>query len=182
MSKEPRKAPRRAPRGVNFTPAEFHAHVFAMESDAAHRYDDLADQMETHNNREVAGLFRRMAEIERKHADHATKADPDAARPRPATQFHWLGAEAPEAIDPLDLHYMMTPHHALTLALRCEENAVAFFEHVLETTKDLVVREHAKHLVEEEREHVQLIRKWLARYPKPQDGWDEDPDPPVYSE
>jgi hypothetical protein len=30
----------------------------------------------------------------------------------------------------------------------------------------------------EEREHVRLIRAWLAKVPKPKDGWDQDPDPP----
>jgi hypothetical protein len=30
----------------------------------------------------------------------------------------------------------------------------------------------------EEREHVRLIEDWLARFPAPEAGWDEDPDPP----
>ena len=39
-----------------------------MEDDAAQRYTDFADAMETHNNLEVAALFRKMAVIEGKHA------------------------------------------------------------------------------------------------------------------
>jgi hypothetical protein len=30
----------------------------------------------------------------------------------------------------------------------------------------------------EEREHVRLIEAWLARFPAPDAGWDEDWDPP----
>jgi rubrerythrin len=43
------------------------AHARTMEAEAAERYDDLADQMEVHNNHEVARLFRKLAEIEAKH-------------------------------------------------------------------------------------------------------------------
>ena len=37
-------------------------------------------------------------------------------------------------------------------------------------------------MAEEEREHVRLIRDWMKRVPKPEPGWDRDPDPPVYSD
>jgi rubrerythrin len=33
-------------------------------------------------------------------------------------------------------------------------------------------------MAEEEREHVELVEKWLAKYPEPEAGWDDDPDPP----
>jgi hypothetical protein len=39
------------------------AHARDMEAEAAERYDDLADQMEVHNNHEVARLFRKLAEM-----------------------------------------------------------------------------------------------------------------------
>ena len=47
---------------------EFMATALAMEREAAQRYNDMADAMETHNNREVAQLFRTMAGYEAKHA------------------------------------------------------------------------------------------------------------------
>jgi hypothetical protein len=34
----------------------------------------------------------------------------------------------------------------------------------------------------EEREHVDLMRDWMKRVPRPKAGWDEDPDPPRMSE
>jgi hypothetical protein len=37
-------------------------------------------------------------------------------------------------------------------------------------------------MAEDEREHVRLIGEWLARYPEPEPGWDEDPDPPAVAD
>ncbi len=53
---------------VPATLEEFMLHALAMERDAIERYTDFADQMETHNNGEVAAMFRTMAGYETKHA------------------------------------------------------------------------------------------------------------------
>ena len=45
------------------------AHALAMETDAAERYGELADQMEMHRKADVAGIFRRLAKAEQKHLD-----------------------------------------------------------------------------------------------------------------
>ena len=50
------------------TLGELMSHALVMEMEAAQRYADFADAMDTHNNREVAALFRQMAGIESKHA------------------------------------------------------------------------------------------------------------------
>ena len=46
------------------TVAEFFAQALAIEIEASERYDELADQMETHNNHTIADIFRKMARIE----------------------------------------------------------------------------------------------------------------------
>jgi rubrerythrin len=43
------------------------AHALAMENDAADRYGELADQMEMHRKKGVAGIFRRLQKAEQKH-------------------------------------------------------------------------------------------------------------------
>ena len=64
---QPRKAVRRAPRQT--APyADFMVQAYMMENDARDRYSEFADQMEVHNNLEVAQLFRRLARIEGLHA------------------------------------------------------------------------------------------------------------------
>ncbi len=57
---------------------DFYAHALAIEREAAHRYQDLAQQMETHNNLAVAETFERLARMEADHADHIARAAPDA--------------------------------------------------------------------------------------------------------
>ena len=49
--------------------AEFFAQALAIEIEASDRYTLLAEQMEVHNNTEVAGVFRRMAQLEMQHHD-----------------------------------------------------------------------------------------------------------------
>ena len=162
------------------TAADFKACAYALESEAAERYAELADQMEVHNNREVAALFRKMAEIEGKHVDRVL-----AGKPRPAiapSMSTWLGREGAESVAMEDLHYLITPHHALTLALKSEQNSVAMFEALASQALDPTVRRLAAEMAVEEREHVELIKTWLAKHPEPDPDWHHDPDPPVFSE
>ena len=63
-AKAPRRSAVKAPRTLN----EFMALALAMETEAAARYAEFADAMEMHNNLEVAALFRKMADIEGRHA------------------------------------------------------------------------------------------------------------------
>ena len=44
------------------------------------------------------------------------------------------------------------------------------------------MRAAAAEMAEEEREHVRLIKEWMARVPQPTADWDHDPDPPRMSE
>ena len=48
---------RRSPRTVE----EFMAHAWAMEAEAAERYEELAEQMLAHHNGEVAALFTKLS-------------------------------------------------------------------------------------------------------------------------
>jgi rubrerythrin len=72
----------------------------------------------------------------------------------------------------------MTPYHVISIALEHEKQAVDFFDGVVANSTDSRLRETAEHLAEEERGHVRLLEEWLARFPEPDAGWDEDPDPP----
>jgi rubrerythrin len=72
----------------------------------------------------------------------------------------------------------MKPYHALEIALRCEQEAVQYFEDFAASTSNARVRAAAAEMAADEREHVTLIREWLGRVPQPAPGWDEDPDPP----
>lgn len=159
---------------------EFLARARAMEIEARERYEELADQMEVHNNPEVAKLFRRLAEIEGKHAQHFDERAAEEEMPDiPPWKLDWPGLEAPETASADEAHYMMTPHQALGLALAAEQRAHAFFAELARSAVDPRIREMAREFADEEREHVVLVERWLGQFPEPEPGWDDDPDPPV---
>ena len=156
------------------------AWAFAIEKEAAERYTDLAGQMEVHNNLEVADLFRKLAGIEAKHVAQVEEMN-GGRPPREISLWEetpWIDAESPEALAYDEAHYLMTPHQALELALQGECYAAEFFADVAASAKDETVRQMAEELAQEEREHVTLVEKWLARYPKPDRDWARDDDPP----
>lgn len=162
--------------------ATFLVHAVVLEDEAASRYDELADTMEVHHNDEVATLFRQMAGYSRLHLQEATKHAAGHAGGLPDLkpwEFEWPGAESPESGQVGASHYLMTPHHALKLALAAEESAHAFYAGVAGRASSTAIRELAAEFAAEEAGHAEAIRKWLARYPEPARGWDEDLDPPA---
>lgn len=165
------------PGGVDiaFDKEQLRGFIHAIETEAAERYVELARQMDAHNNSEVASLFRRLAEIESAHAEQWRPLRP--ADRLPLTRL-WPGAELPETASLADAHYLMTPHHALMLALKAERNAVQCFVDLARRTKDKAVRRLCLDMAREERHHVTLVKSWLAKYPKPTANWADDPDPP----
>ena len=94
-------------------------------------------------------------------------------------EYRWAGMEPPENIDLAGIHYLMTPHHALKLALENEMNAMAFFEAAANGSMDKRIRSLAIEFAEDERQHVAWMEDWLAKYPEPDVDWDHDPDPPA---
>jgi rubrerythrin len=159
---------------------ELLAHARVMETEAYECYLDLAEQMEVHNNNEVADLFRQLASEEKKHVDKVDMRAGDEQVPHMAPwDFKSFETESHGLTGAREVHYMMTPYHALALALRAEQRSLDFFTQVVETASDAQTLEMARDLMEEERHHVELIKQWLAKEPKPEENWDEDPDPPV---
>lgn len=154
-------------------------YAHAMEAEAAERYAEFADAMESHNNREVAELFRKLSRIEFQHSQqildsmhwkHAPTPHGDAQR--------WQAQEQAETADSGDLHYLMQPYHALKIALQNELRAQKFFARVVRTATSAAVRETAAQLEREEAEHVRLVEDWLKRTAVPGSNWAQDTDPP----
>jgi len=162
---------------------ELLAHAHAIETDAVERYRMLADQMEVHHNRALAEIFRELAGHEEKHAAEILAQAGDIELPdlKPS-EFKWPGMESPEAAELDEMHYLMTPWHALQMALRAEQRAHAFFAHMAETAGEPEMKKWAEEFREEEAEHVELVLRLLEKYPEPEDGWQDDPDPPVNQE
>ncbi|MHA1537088.1 MAG: ferritin-like domain-containing protein [Alphaproteobacteria bacterium] len=159
------------------------ARAYAIECEAVFRYTDLADQMEVHNNLELAKLFRKMAGIEEKHAEKIKERAGGDELPHISPLAAQIpGAPAPESVASEDMHYMMTPHHAIKLALAGEQQAAVFYEEMAKLAADAPTRAFAEEMAIEEHEHVKMAEDLLAQYPEPEEGWDEDDDPPEYQE
>lgn len=159
----------------------FLAHAVALENDAAERYDELADAMDTHNNEDVAELFRKMAYYSRKHLAEAAEYAREHAGGLPSLkvwEYEWPQKESPENAALESAHYLMTPYHALQLAKEAEVQARDFYRDVAEKAEDPEVVKLALEFTEEEGEHVEAIEEWILRYPEPEQGWDNDLDPP----
>ena len=121
--------------------AIFLAHALAMEQEAADRYDELADSMEVHNNKDVAELFRQMAKFSRLHgASVAQRATPYELPKLKSWQYRWNTPEPPEVGEPEGSHYMMTPYHALIFALDNEKRGQQFYASEASGSDDPTVR------------------------------------------
>ncbi|KAB2917371.1 MAG: rubrerythrin [Hyphomicrobiaceae bacterium] len=159
--------------------ADLFAVAFQIEADAVERYEVLAAQMETHNNPDLAAIFRDLARAEAIHRDEIRRLAGDidvVSRAREVAK--WSRGESPEEVDLGAAHYMMTPRHALELALAGEQRALAFFQAAAASASDPQIKRMAEEFVEEEAEHVNLVHRLLAKYPPPSPSWSEDPDPP----
>jgi rubrerythrin len=163
--------------------ADLFAVAYQIEADAVDRYNVLADQMETHNNPELVAVFRDLARAEAIHRDEILRLAGDIDVIAHAQRMaKWKRGESPEESDLGAAHYLMTPWHALQLALPGEERALAFFTSIVESTVDPEIKRMAMEFMEEETEHVNLVHRLLKKYPSPPESWPQDSDPPVSQE
>ena len=163
--------------------ADLFAVAYQIEADAVDRYNVLADQMETHNNPELVAVFRDLARAEAIHRDEILRLAGDIDVVAHARRMaKWKRGESPEESDLGAAHYLMTPWHALQLALPGEERALAFFTSIVESTTDPEIKRMATEFMEEESEHVNLVHRLLKKYPAPPGSWPQESDPPISQE
>ena len=85
----------------------FMAQALAMELDAAQRYAEFADMMDTHNSPDVAGWFRKMAVIEGKHATQIMAEMGWSDAPHVVNAPVFEGFETPESAPVDQMHCLM---------------------------------------------------------------------------
>jgi len=153
------------------------AEALALESEAAQRYLEFAEIMDRHNNAEVAQLFRLLASQE---AEHAQQIRGRIRDPAALTPSH--GRRSPQVAELEQAHYLMQPWHALQIAIEAERRAHDFFASIALSSDSEELRKIATQLQAEEREHLTLLEQWLGRVPVPSSNWDDDPDPPRYTD
>ena len=166
-----------------FSLADLFAVAYRIEADAVERYNVLADQMEVHNNPELVKVFRDLARAEGIHAEEIRRMAGDIdVIAHGQRMARWSRGESPEEVDLGSAHYLMTPWHALQLALAGEKRALEFFTSIAATAKDPKIKKMAGEFKEEEAEHVNLVHRLLRKYPPPSESWAQDSDPPTPQE
>jgi rubrerythrin len=154
------------------------ATAYQIEVDAVERYQMLAAQMDTHNNAELANVFRDLARAEGIHAEEIRRTSgPLDIEAHARTIAKWKKGESPESADLSAAHYLMTRADALRMALASEQRALAFFNSLVKTVADPKLKELAAKFAEEEREHVDLCHALIRKYQEPPRS--EDPDPAI---
>ena len=165
------------------TVPELLAHALAMETEAAERYGELADQMETHRRTAVAAIFRRLEVAEKKHLVELTAQCQGVALPHYAPwDFKWRCSESPETIAIDRVSYQLSVRQAIELALEHERRATQFYADIAATAQAPEVIELARQFADEEREHIGWLEKCLAECGADDALSIDDPDPPLCQE
>jgi rubrerythrin len=161
---------------MGYTLPEFLAHAIALETEAAERYLELADMMEAHNNLETSAVFRDMARFSTLHGEEIKTRSRALELPKLMSwQYRWK--TPPEVGDENDLHYLMTPYHALRYARDNEIRGMEYYKEAAASSTDPEVRRLGTDFAAEEAEHVLALDKWIEKTPRPSVTWSEDMDP-----
>ncbi|PNG27807.1 ferritin-like domain-containing protein [Methylocella silvestris] len=147
------------------TVEEFLAYAVKLEEEAAIRFGELADVMQSCGNGDVGKLFRRLSDYSRLHlADAKARSGfRDIPDMRP-NEFAWPDFESPESAAIWAADPFIGREQALEIARDAEQASLDYYTKIYRTTDDSEVRVLAKEFVEEETLHVAEINKWIAAH------------------
>jgi rubrerythrin len=142
---------------------EFLAYAIRLEQEAALRFGQLADAMATAGNREVMELFRRLSEYSRLHlTDARARAGFRDLPELKSGDFDWPDIESPEAAAIWAADPLIGREQALQVALQAEKAGLAYYQSVLDSTRDPEIKALAREFVVEETLHVAELQRWVA--------------------
>jgi rubrerythrin len=152
------------PRAVQ-SMEELFAIAYSMEQEAASRYSQIAARLRIAGNPSLAEVFERLAADERLHLEGVVKWS-DKQKGRPPDQAH-LRWEIPETFDDEGAAStdprLLTAYRSLSMAVRNEQRAFAFWTYVVAHAKQPEVRRAAEAMAAEELEHVATLRRERRR-------------------
>ncbi|ACA17286.1 Rubrerythrin [Methylobacterium sp. 4-46] len=144
----------------------FFALAHLMESEAARSYAEFADLMRKQGRPDLADTFARIAGEESGHAAHISHWSQAAEGRGPDSQdLRWPPPPTFEREDAAEIagSRLLTPYRVLTIAVRNEERAFAFWAYVAAQTRSEEVRRAAEAMAREELEHVTTFRRERRR-------------------
>ena len=143
-----------------------YAHAIAIEREAVERYTEFSWRMADAGNDAAAEVFGTLARLEAQHLDALLKRTRGMKLPALAPhEYAWLDAAAPESAARELVFRLMTPRHALEIALAGEQRAAAFFEGVLMSSDDALLRALATEMAADEGDHIAMLEKLLETTP-----------------
>jgi len=154
------------PAGTLHSLDELFALASAMEHEAATRYGELAEEMRRQKKSDLAAVFTQLAAAEREHVDSVTRWSQSrlGRAPNPGL-VQWQGPETlgAEVAAEIRTSRLMTPYRALSIAVRNEERAFAFWSYVAAFAEDPEIKNAAEALAREELGHVSTLRRERRR-------------------
>jgi rubrerythrin len=144
---------------------EFLAHAIKLEQEAAERFGQLADAMESCGNHEVGKLFRRLSDYSRLHLADAQARSGFRVIPdlRP-DEFSWPSLESPETAAIWATDPFLGREQALEIALEAEMAGYDYYKQILLSTDDPEIKTLAREFVNEESGHVAELKKWIEAH------------------
>lgn len=142
----------------------FLAHAIELERDAARRYEDLGDAMQTAGNREAERFFKQMAQFSRRHLKEAMERGGFHKLPvLAAGQWQWPDGCSPETAKWEGVDGLIDVATAMRLALAAERLGHAYYRALALRSSDPEVRRMAREFADEEADHVNQLEAWLTR-------------------
>lgn len=159
------------------------AQTLIMLSETVERYDLFADQMEMANNPSATEIFQWLSAKQTERSTTVESLSKELELPHiEPWNYNWDDAINVDANGHTSAHYMMTSHHTLKFAIQVELSAAEFFASVASNAKNKELKKLAKGFAAEAKDFCKTLEQKLEQHPEPEEGWDEDPDPPQFHE
>lgn len=145
---------------------ELFAVAQAMEEGAARQYALLADRMRQLGKTDLAEVFERVAEEERRHVAAVEKWSVNRTGERPRREaIPWTPPPTFDEADAADIGASgrITPYRALAIAVTNEERAFAFWSYVAANASSAELQAAAETMARAELEHAALFRRERRR-------------------
>jgi Uncharacterized conserved protein len=152
---------RTEPEGSVKSLDELFAIAAAMEDEAASRYAEIATRMRRNGQDSLAEVFERLSADEKGHLDSVVRWSQSAQRGQPdPARIRWqlpetFDDEGAATTDPR----LLSAYRALSMAVRNEERAFAFWSYVAAHAATPEIRQAAETMAHEELGHVALLRR-----------------------
>jgi rubrerythrin len=144
---------------------EFLAYAIKLEQEAAIRFGQLADAMDSCGNRDVGKLFRRLSDYSRLHlADAKARSGFRDIPDLKPEDFKWPELESPETAAIWAADPFIGRGQALEIALDAEAAGYDYYKKIRDTTADPEIKVLAREFAAEESGHVSELKKWIAAH------------------